>query len=271
MNENNENSTEVNDNPPENPSQLIQNNANVFESIENTSQQEVNQNDEDKANEAEKNQNDVICSDCGKKFESKIRLNNHKEDAHSGTQYCTLCPLEFSLKSCLRRHKKEIHRKHEEVALCMYCGKTLSRNDKLHNHEETCNEEIVRKKRTIEKKFDCEYCERKFSSKKASNLHKKIKHVVLMNTGYMIVTEEPTLEVNEFICKVCPIPIKFATKSNMKKHMIKRHNGRNDQIKFGANFINLGDDEIEQQASKVAKKRNSLAKHVEKFSKMENI
>ena len=194
----------------------------------------------------------IICVDCGKNFEDRIRLAKHKEDAHSGRQFCTLCSLEFSMKSSLRRHMKEIHGNHEKVIMCKYCGKTMSREEGLRNHEQRCNVETIRKKRTIEKKFDCKYCEKKFSSRKAANLHNKIKHVVDLNTGYVIVNKEPTLEVKEFICKVCPVPKKFTTKSNLKTHMIIKHNGRKDQIKFGDSFINLTEEEIQNQESKVA-------------------
>ena len=53
------------------------------------------------------------------------------------------------MKSGLRRHDREIHRKQEEVASCIYCGKTLSRKEVLQSHEEMCYEEMVRKKRTM--------------------------------------------------------------------------------------------------------------------------
>ena len=82
----------------ENIPQVNQSSENVFESMENILQPEVDQDDEDTVIAEEKIQNEVICADCGKMFETKIRLNNHKENAHSGTQYCTLCPLEFTRK-----------------------------------------------------------------------------------------------------------------------------------------------------------------------------
>ena len=129
----------------------------------------------------------------------------------------------------------------------------MSREEVFRNTEERCNAEKIRKKSIKEKKFDCKYCEKKFNSRKAANLHERIKHVVHMNTGYVIVNKEPTLEVKEFICKVCPVPIKFTNKWNLKTHTVNKHNGSHDQIKFGASFLNLTENEIQNQESKVAK------------------
>ena len=66
------------------------------------------------------------------------------------------------MKSGLRRHDREIHRKQEEVASCIYCGKTLSRKEVLQSHEEMCYEEMVRKKRTMIRSWIVNIVKKKF-------------------------------------------------------------------------------------------------------------
>ena len=55
----------------------------------------------------------------------------------------------------------------------------------------------------------------------------------------------------ENICIVCPIPKKFSNRSNLKQHMKTIYNGRNDQIWFGSSFLQLSQNEVDLQKTKV--------------------
>ena len=83
--------------------------------------------------------------------------------------------------------------------------------------------------------------------------HEKKKHFKETNGGFMIMCDISKREkpVVENICRVCPIPKKFSNKSNLKQHMKNKHNGRNDQIRFGSSFLQLSQNEVDLQKTKV--------------------
>ena len=71
----------------------------------------------------------------------------------------------------------------------------------------------------------------------------------------MVVSEEVNKIDNpskEFICKVCYVPKRFSTKYNLKVHMKSKHDGRNDKVKIGNMFMNLSEDQINNQEFKIA-------------------
>ena len=68
-----------------------------------------------------------------------------------------------------------------------------------------------------------------------------------MNGGYIQFHEIQTKKEREFICKICPVPIKFSKNSNLKQQ-----NGRNDQIIYGKNVRMLSKEVVCNQESKVA-------------------
>ena len=121
------------------------------------------------------------------------------------------------------------------------CGKTFNRRQNCNVHEEMCHGENITK-------VNCQYCEKNFSSKSAKQLHVKKKHQTELRAGVVLIqnqTQEKDSEEN--ICKVCPVPQKYKSKKTFKEHMLKKHDGRNDVLKFGKNTRYLTDAEVSNQ------------------------
>ena len=194
-----------------------------------------------------------VCCKCGKTFSNKNNLRNHIFNSHSGTQYCTLCPEMFTMKTNLRRHMREVHRKNGETAVCGCCGKTMSRTYYVKYHEEKCTRENQRRQSGCAELHTCEVCGKMFLSKHAMMRHKKMKHIIQMNGGYILISEVTNADEEQFICKVCPVPKKFSRKDALKTHMRTKHDGRNDIIKYGSSKRTLSPEEVEEQESKCAK------------------
>ena len=199
-----------------------------------------------------------LCGKCGKSFHNKTNLRNHIFNSHSGTQYCTLCPEMFTMKTNLRRHMREVHGKNGEACVCGSCGKTMSRKYYVKYHEEKCTREKQRRQSgcadsDTTELHSCEVCGKMFLSKDNMMRHKKMKHVIQMNGGYILISEVTNTDEELFICKVCPVPKKFSRKDNLKYHMRTKHDGRNDTIKSGSNKRTLSPEEVAEQESKCAK------------------
>ena len=67
-----------------------------------------------------------------------------------------------------------------------------------------------------------------------------------------MLVSKPARIVNteEYICKVCPVPYMFISKKKLKEHGIRKHNGRQDQIKFGSSVLYLSEAEVQLQMNK---------------------
>ena len=120
-----------------------------------------------------------------KSFGPKRALWNHVDDNHTGTHYCKLCPKTFTKKCNLRKHTFQMHKINNDLLVCSFCGKVMSRKDYFKNHEKKCSGQTLRKYVNKEKSLDCELCKLKFSLEKALRYHKKCKYTVEMNVGYL--------------------------------------------------------------------------------------
>ena len=125
----------------------------------------------------------------------------------------------------------------------------ISRIDNLKTHEEKCGKEKIRKSRNYLNNIDCTICDKKFSSTDAMNFHRKEKHIKEGSVGYLLVQEPQKKEEN--VCRICPFPRKFSNKGNFKKHMVVKHESRNDKINYKNMSLYLAQDEIEEHQNKV--------------------
>ena len=234
--------TEDNENYDEHQEEIVQDeNINVPDESKETSEAETRKSDA----------NEFTCKSCPRKFRTKKLLTSHHYEVHSGAKICALCSSTFDNYSCLRKHMRQSHKQQEELSMCYKCGKSFSRKEYLQQHLKICQAETSRKE------YKCNYCENQFSSKGAKKTHIKKYHRVEINSGYMLVTEQDTQskeprEDKEYICKVCPIPLRFSFRKNLKHHMTTKHEGRNDLIKVGKFRRYLGEQEVENQESKTA-------------------
>ena len=229
--------------------------------VERTDEVEVTNAQDTEEKSMETNEEEMIkdaeeivlkCQECGRIFKERRRLVDHMADVHCDKQECSLCPEVFSNKKNLKRHINEIHRRHEEESMCSNCGKVMSRKEKLRNHEDKCHAETLWKQSKGVLKFPCQYCDMKFSRKFCAKRHEEKTHVVRTAEGYLLKENCTNNVTEEFICKVCPIPTKFASKRKLKRHSIRKHNGRNDQVKIGNSTRNLSEEEVLSQSYKKA-------------------
>ena len=194
---------------------------------------------EDEEVDHQQNPTEFECPDCGKTFREKRRLVDHITDVHAERKVCTLCPQTFSNTRNFNRHMRQIHRTQGSTYVCCNCGKELSSQQSLTNHEERCNGNQEGKSK-LEPTISCRYCEMKFTTSFSLKRHEQKKHVMETPGGYMLINntgEDSTpavqhLDATEFICKVCPIPFKLSNQKTFEKHSKKMHNGRDDQIRY---------------------------------------
>uniref|UniRef100_A0A8D1TAA1 Zinc finger protein 677-like n=2 Tax=Sus scrofa TaxID=9823 RepID=A0A8D1TAA1_PIG len=104
------------------------------------------------------------CHDCGKAFNKKSNLTNHKR-IHSGQRpyRCDDCGKAFNQYSHLTTHQR-VHTG-EKSYKCDVCGKVFSRNSHLANHQ---------RMHTGEKPYKCDECGRAFSQFSHLSRHQKM-------------------------------------------------------------------------------------------------
>uniref|UniRef100_A0A8C4SNK5 C2H2-type domain-containing protein n=1 Tax=Erpetoichthys calabaricus TaxID=27687 RepID=A0A8C4SNK5_ERPCA len=104
------------------------------------------------------------CSECGKQFTKKSRLQRHIR-VHTGEKpfCCSECGKQFSQKSYLQTHKR-IHTG-EKPFSCSECGKRFSEKNTLQTHTRI---------HTGEKPYCCSNCGKQFSTSSCLQRHTKI-------------------------------------------------------------------------------------------------
>jgi len=139
-----------------------------------------------------------ICSfeNCGFATSRREHLVNH-ESTHTGiesrlTHLCVKCGKYFSSRSVLNRHSKNCSasKKEGESLKCSECVRTFSSASKLKQHS---------KQHEGEQDFDCELCDKKFSTR-----HSLTKHRSLHGQ-------------KKFACHLCSKP--FSRKDYLLKHL----------------------------------------------------
>ena len=107
------------------------------------------------------------CSDCDRKFSSKVLLDNHVKKRHSGTENtvkCEHCPKTFSTNWEKNKHEQVFHIKPFK---CDQCGASFGRKANLDGHVRL---------HTGEKPFTCDICGRGFPLQSGLATHKKQAH-----------------------------------------------------------------------------------------------
>ena len=125
-------------------------------------------------------ENKFDCNQCGKGYQSKLKLNWHTKNSHK-KKFCELCNV-FVSHGNFSRHKKEKHLVLNEnlnpLFKCEKCGKALSRKEALENHMKSCGsifnkEEDKSLLKTEKSPFPCVSCDKGFSKNKYLKAHMK--------------------------------------------------------------------------------------------------
>ena len=96
-------------------------------------------------------------------------------------------------------------------------------------------------------KVQCEICQVTFSRKFNLIRHNIKFHQIQTKQGIFHIARKIVKKylknVDEYICKVCPMIYKFNSKHNFEKHMRNIHQNKSDGIQTRNSFINLTDEE----------------------------
>lgn len=139
-------------------------------------------------------QGDFECAICEKVFDTSAKRDVHIKFVHEGIQKrnkCRICSEMFTSHKKKLDHMVEVHGAEPLVFNCMACEKSFGSRDRLTKH--------TRKDHLMERKHECEFCEKKFFSTKDLRNH------ILKHTG-----------LREFQCDVC-------LKSYGRKHTLREH------------------------------------------------
>ena len=136
----------------------------------------------------------IICTECGKKYESEIKLKKHLKHHSKKLLKCEECGIEMEREVKLNNHKRS-----HKTQPCNYCEIvfTISSLDK---HKKSCA--LNAKKET----FSCDQCDYKCNMKATLHRHKKTHE-----EKEKVEKESPILP-----CLVCGKI--FDTKSHLRQH-----------------------------------------------------
>ena len=117
-----------------------------------------------------KDDRQLQCSICNKKFGHKRNLRRHVQKVHEkkGRHQCESCFVTFSRKEHLKRHNCQKHTSDDAPNhKCDVCHKHFSRKDALMRHKKQVHDN---------EKFKCLWCEAEFSQWTKMNEHIEKKH-----------------------------------------------------------------------------------------------
>ena len=119
------------------------------------------------------------CEVCAKTFSKKLYLRRHKQNIHGSPKFhCPICGRYFKLNHHLKKHleRHEFRKLSKNEADCFHCDKCVDkwfrRKDLLRKHIKNVHGE---------KKFDCNFCGKKFTVKCNMEKHIKVIHKKQMN------------------------------------------------------------------------------------------
>lgn len=123
--------------------------------------------------------NEIVCSECGKKFQSRKGLNSHIRLIRKRSNKCEICDQRFG---CVLLKKRHIADYHGNKYTCVECSAVSKNGDKLTKH-----------RRNHIKTFPCETCDKSYSRSPLLVHHQRIQcHGKFAN--------EPLLR---FKCNIC--------------------------------------------------------------------
>ena len=116
------------------------------------------------------------CDECGKRFESQVKLKVHTR-SHK-IKNCELCNVVVTEKN-YTRHKKEKHlvidqNSNPQEFKCGICGQAFTRKDKLERHSKSCGSMLKQEVEEVESgPFKCSTCDKSFTKNKYLKSHMK--------------------------------------------------------------------------------------------------
>ncbi|KAK6629609.1 hypothetical protein RUM43_003426 [Polyplax serrata] len=141
------------------------------------------------------------CEFCQKRFQLKTMLRAHKIRVHNKMlrRTCTICKERFATISLLESHTLYHKEKrpfscnvcgksfktpvaldqHKKIHICDLCKKTFSKAKQLRKHMNTHN--IAHTSQHKERRYECEFCKKKYADQDACILHMKTGHKVAYN------------------------------------------------------------------------------------------
>ncbi|XP_044740458.1 zinc finger protein 260-like [Chrysoperla carnea] len=140
------------------------------------------------------------CTLCERSFKLQFQLKNHLNKHYAGeikepvkaepvpdldikceeeAEFeCTDCNEKFTSKRGLSRHKNLAHGSGTKTGLCNLCGKLLASKLSLKQHQQHCQVKKEKDDKSSEdnepKDFECETCNKKYSTKDALTRHKTL-------------------------------------------------------------------------------------------------